>query len=437
MTTNLFIDGESGIVDASGRHTFTNSGVSLSETTVHNGSKSIYFSNGSMLSAAASEDFNFISDDFTIDFWIYLDGAQTLYPHVLCYTDDSTGWYIVVWPSNNQIIFQNVHVLAVTTSYTIPINTYFHLAFTKQSGQFYVFANGTKIKQVAMADLLSYSGDLRIGSWDGSANTSLTGYMDNVRIVKGEALWTSDFNVNDENALLYPTFTQPTYTNIRSLYNISSVKGNLRGKAALGYIRPTIKQLFTSEDWSAIQRYVYEPVSINNDFRGSSPSYTINTLNAVYNGVDETTIYSSTQNEWVISDPRKHIADEKCSFRFITTSTPAYQHVGVAEISKAYQPGDKVEYVNVWAYNFPNANQSYYFYWDKPNGTLMVYAQSGGFKTQFADIQVSSQDNELCLYWRSSLTGGAAREGIFDFSGWTQLGSTPPEGYRNDIRFVS
>ena len=39
---------------------------------------------------------------------------------------------------------------------------------------------------------------------------------------------------------------------ITELYNMSSVKGNLRGKALEGFIRPTIKQFFTSENFEEI-----------------------------------------------------------------------------------------------------------------------------------------------------------------------------------------
>jgi len=41
------------------------------------------------------------------------------------------------------------------------------------------------------------------------------------------------------------------------LFNISSVKGNLRGKASEGFIRPTIKQFFTSADFEEIESYTF------------------------------------------------------------------------------------------------------------------------------------------------------------------------------------
>lgn len=40
-----------------------------------------------------------------------------------------------------------------------------------------------------------------------------------------------------------------------TLYDISSVKGNIRGKAAEGFIRPTIKQFFTSADYEEIASF--------------------------------------------------------------------------------------------------------------------------------------------------------------------------------------
>lgn len=40
---------------------------------------------------------------------------------------------------------------------------------------------------------------------------------------------------------------------ITELYNLSSVKGNLRGEAYAGYVRPTVSQFFTSKDFTKVE----------------------------------------------------------------------------------------------------------------------------------------------------------------------------------------
>ncbi len=57
--------------------------------------------------------------------------------------------------------------------------------------------------------------------------------------------------------ITYPAaggYVRPDYTT--GLYNISSVKGNLRGKASEGFIRPTLKQFFTSENFEEIVKSI-------------------------------------------------------------------------------------------------------------------------------------------------------------------------------------
>jgi len=51
-------------------------------------------------------------------------------------------------------------------------------------------------------------------------------------------------------------------TLLSEIYDISNIKGNLRGKAKSGLVRPTVNQFFTSADWQAVEG----DINANDDF---------------------------------------------------------------------------------------------------------------------------------------------------------------------------
>jgi len=141
-----------------------------------------------------------------------------------------------------------------TDNFTAVINTWYHVAITKDSTTTKLYVDGIKKKEVTNTGngtVLNSSIPVMIGNyWDtdliNPALFGFEGYMDNARITKGAVLWENDFNLTDDALLYLAPDVNPNRSDIlSSLYNIG-IRGNIRGKAKAGFIRPTLKQFFTS-----------------------------------------------------------------------------------------------------------------------------------------------------------------------------------------------
>jgi hypothetical protein len=86
-------------------------------------------------------------------------------------------------------------------SWTPSINTWYHVAYVRSGSNFYFFVDGTQVgstQSIGTANLYDSSAALTIGTLhqEGTGSQSwneLTGYLDEVRVSKGIARWTSNF----------------------------------------------------------------------------------------------------------------------------------------------------------------------------------------------------------------------------------------------------
>ena len=261
---DLFIDGESVIEDENGNHTITNYSVTINTENKKFGDSSLYFGSGSgILQTPYSDDFS-LTGDFTIDFWVNFTNQQ-VYSTVISNavdTNASGGFWIEVGTSRGFTMFWDgaAIVPAITTGFNnLDGQGWQHIAVVRSSGSLSVYLNGTSVyNNPSETRQFTSTSPLNVGniSYDVShPDCFVGGYLDNIRIVNGEALWASDFNLTAIDLFYAEAEADPNPNrpeNIRSLYDISSVKGNLRGRAKAGFIRPTLKQFFTSENFEEI-----------------------------------------------------------------------------------------------------------------------------------------------------------------------------------------
>jgi len=151
-----------------------------------------------------SEDWNLGSGAFTIDFWIRWDGP----PGVTGILGQSNGggaqpkWGIF-WnappgtPPNSFVVhyYDTTNTRRdVVWSWAPAADTWYHLAIVRNGNSWYLFVDGvqtggTQAQSSAIPNSVSV---LRVGH-DGEMSTSSRGYIDEVRISKGIARWTSNF----------------------------------------------------------------------------------------------------------------------------------------------------------------------------------------------------------------------------------------------------
>jgi hypothetical protein len=251
---NLFIDGESVIEDETGNHSITNNGTAINSVYKKFGNSSLSFQPASQsnLDIPTSTDFNFGTGEWTVDLWVYMTGDESFYP--LVNTDYSPGnWNIWYATDTNRVSVYNDGGSAKLTVNALGDlkNAWHHIAVLRRSGIIYLYVDGVEKGSVGNTQSWDSTSSLTIGA-EVSWNRYFSGYMDNIRVTKGTALWTSDFDLTEAD-LFYTAATTPEEPNpyvrpdtISGLFNVVGPSGNIRGKAAEGFVRPTLKQFFMS-----------------------------------------------------------------------------------------------------------------------------------------------------------------------------------------------
>jgi hypothetical protein len=172
------------------------------------GGASIAFDgDGDRLTAANNSSLNFDSGDFTIELWLYVAGVQT------ANTDGQRVATLVAYGVNNVTNSGyefNVDTTANTLSlgrtgtatsaqgnFTFALSTWYHVAYTRAGSTNRLFVDGQSLTLFTntFSPVTSPTGTLRIGAarlYTGY-NQDLNGYIDDFRITKGVARYTSNF----------------------------------------------------------------------------------------------------------------------------------------------------------------------------------------------------------------------------------------------------
>ena len=156
---------------------------------------------GDYLNLATSTDFSF-SHDFTVEAWAYPTDISSKYNAIFSLNVSGE------WNSQGNgfvLSIGNLHYgTGYNTDYTngiIPINTWTHLAVTRSNGAIKIFVNGVLDQTINDSNsddtFANGTGNTpAIGLFDQQSGTPrfyFTGYISNLRVLKGTALYTADF----------------------------------------------------------------------------------------------------------------------------------------------------------------------------------------------------------------------------------------------------
>ena len=175
--------------------TLSTYGTSLSDSIKRFGTKSIYF-NGSAYIDIDNSHFDFGTNDFTIDCWVYptSSSAATV---VGCW-GEQYSYNFLVTVANSSLTFacsQNRSSMVVKTAGTLTLNTWQHIAVTRSGAMLYLFVNGVRVLSYELGasyTIATPNVPLRLGE-DAKNRDAYTGYIDELRILNGTCAWTEDF----------------------------------------------------------------------------------------------------------------------------------------------------------------------------------------------------------------------------------------------------
>jgi hypothetical protein len=166
----------------------------------------VFDGTGDYLSLSSSTDFNYAAGDFTIEGWIYMNSLPSSGNR---YTLASkwTGGGDYSWICN---IFNDSGNMELNFSYTTNGSTatdlfsnggpseaekWYHIAYVRDGSTLRQFVNGVQLSTNAISGTIHVdTQDVSIGR-HGQDTNYMNGYISNLRILKGTALYTSDFTV--------------------------------------------------------------------------------------------------------------------------------------------------------------------------------------------------------------------------------------------------
>ena len=153
----------------------------------------VFDGDGDYLTLASSEDFAYGTYDFTWEGFIY---ASSIPSNAYLLDHGSNGGAIEM-SSSGVLKYYNSATGTGSSLYTtgfgtISINTWYHFAACRKNGTTYLFLNGALT--TSASDTKDYSAlALSIGRYGSATDQYWNGYISNFRILKGTALYTSDF----------------------------------------------------------------------------------------------------------------------------------------------------------------------------------------------------------------------------------------------------
>lgn len=187
-------DASTTITDESGK-TWTAGGNAQIDTaqSKFGGASILFDGTGDTISTADSDDFYF-SGDFTVDFWLRLNNNVGNFSFFEQFVDTNNNLE-VAW--NSGLVY-NIEsggstLLNYTESWTPSLNTWYHIAWVRSGNSWYSFVDGT---QVGTTRSITFSYPNLAASFsfgDTSNYFGLNGWLEEIRISKGIARWTSNF----------------------------------------------------------------------------------------------------------------------------------------------------------------------------------------------------------------------------------------------------
>lgn len=192
-------DGGTSFTDSSGSgHTVTANGNAQTDTAQYKfGTASALFDGtGDYLSIPNSADWQLGTGDFTVDFWIRWANLQNSTPIDIGDGGGASGLKIRFSNTNKRWeLYANASEITDTShSHTPAADTWYHFAVTRTGSTLKLYINGSKIGNTeSNSTNITCGTTVLIGKAQTGGDTEdHDGWIDEVRIVKGVAVWTAD-----------------------------------------------------------------------------------------------------------------------------------------------------------------------------------------------------------------------------------------------------
>ena len=160
---------------------------------------SIYFNGSSKLSVSTSTAFGFGTADFTVELWVNCKFNSAIQEFIDARSvDNAQPWVLGI---DGTGLARTYDGTTLRTGGQLTQNTWNHIAWVRASNVNTIYVNGVVGHTWTASQDFGSTKPLSIGNNIGPTNEPLTGFMTNIRIVKGTAVYTGAFTP--------PTITTP------------------------------------------------------------------------------------------------------------------------------------------------------------------------------------------------------------------------------------
>ena len=221
------------------QHLFSSSAMMISD----DGGSVQFDGTDDHLNITGQSDLAFGTGDFTLEFWVYFNSSDPTLDCIMetrSNTSLSDGFLIGRFHTSgheNKIELYTAGSYRVTADVTTSNNTWVHVAAVRQSGTTRMYING-QAQTTTYSDSNNYSNDDLIIGENVSDSYQIPGLISNFRMVKGTAVYTSNFTVPTSpltaitntkllccQSTTFPTVATVDFSNL-GLYNISGTAGS-------------------------------------------------------------------------------------------------------------------------------------------------------------------------------------------------------------------
>ena len=182
---------------------------------------STYFDGtGDYLTAPTNSVFS-LAGNFTIECWLY-PTAFSSYKSIWSGTNaiNSTGFHIGLTSGGNIFIYSNSS-FTVTSSNAMALNAWNHVAVVRNGGVVYIYINGVVSTNSWTTSTAFTNAACVIGTNPGPGSEYYFGYITDLRIIKGTAVYTGNFTPPTVPLLSFGTST--TYSNTANVNTTFSI----------------------------------------------------------------------------------------------------------------------------------------------------------------------------------------------------------------------
>lgn len=211
---NIFLDGSTNNATIT---RFGNTTQGTFSPFCGSGGSGYFDGSGDYLTVPSSTNYSLSGSSFTVEFWVYMTASpsQGVATPVQRWSA-SQGWRFDITSAGVVSWYTDVSTIHSSSSGAVPLNTWTHIAASGNGTQTRLFVNGTLVSGPTNNTWIDPAATVQIGALNaGQWVYPFTGFISNVRVLKGTQLYTSNFTP--------PTSPLTAITNTSLLLNFENV----------------------------------------------------------------------------------------------------------------------------------------------------------------------------------------------------------------------